>query len=511
MKRILSFALILILLTSFAQIQAVDEPTPKEEVIYGILNPDGSVRSIHVVNIFDGGKILDYGDYSEIRNLTTTEKINRNGDVITIDTTSDKFYYQGTMVKKELPWLISIKYYLDGKEVKGDELDGKSGELKIHITIKQNKNSNDVFFKNYALQISLSLDNRLCKNIKSDKATVAEAGSKKQLSYTVLPGFDADIAVMATVKDFEMDAIQINGIRLNMGMDVDTDDFKTQISELVNAIKELDDGATGLLDGASQLADGMQNYVNGLNAFKNGITFLTNGLDELSNGASHINFGLSELAKQNDAMLEGAMAIQQATFDAVNMQIAGMGLPTLTPENYYEILSSIPQLAEVKQKLDGVVQFTEGLRNYLNGVEEINSGTDELVKGISEFKSSASTFAASAAEIYNAAVSINNGIKNLRDGLNEYKQGTRQLREGTKDMVSMIDARLAEILSIISGGDGEIVSFVSEKNTNVNAVQFVLKTDSINKPEPEKPVSLKPPTLTFWQRLLKLLGLYKGE
>ncbi|MGI6528360.1 MAG: hypothetical protein ACOX3J_01440 [Clostridia bacterium] len=511
MKRFFSFVLILILLTSTVPINADNEPTHKEEVVYGILNLDGSVKGIHVVNIFEGGKILDYGNYSEIRNLTSSEKINKDGDRITIDTSSDKFYYQGTLKKKELPWVISIKYYFDNKEIKGDELGGKSGDLKIHITVKKNKNVNDVFFNNHALQISLSLDNRLCRNIKSENATVAEAGSKKQLAYTVLPGFEADIVVTATVKDFEMDPIQINGIRLNMGMDVDTGEFTRQISELVNAIRLLDEGADGLLDGAANLANGMQSYIDGLNAFKNGLSLLPDSVNEIYNGVSQVSYGLNELAKQNDSLLAGALAIQQATFETVNMQLAGMGLPTLTPENYSAILAPIPQLAEVKLKLDEIVQFTEGLKSYLNGVGEISSGTKELERGMSEFKSSANTIAASANEIYSAAVTINNGIKGLKEGLNEYKQGTGQLREGTKDLVAMIDTQLSEILSLISEGDDEVVSFVSDKNTNVDSVQFVLKTDSIEKPVSEKPDSPKSPTLSFWQRLLKLFGLYKDK
>ena len=41
-------------------------PTEKDEVVYGILNADGSANSVYVVNDFDpvSGTITDYGDYS---------------------------------------------------------------------------------------------------------------------------------------------------------------------------------------------------------------------------------------------------------------------------------------------------------------------------------------------------------------------------------------------------------------------------------------------------------------
>lgn len=65
-----------------------------------------------------------------------------------------------------------------------------------------------------------------------------------------------------------------------------------------------------------------------------------------------------------------------------------------------------------------------------------------------------------------------------------------------------------EVLASIGGEETETVSFVSEKNTNVNSVQFVIKTTSIEKAEL---VTVDPPEeapLNFWQKLLRLFGLY---
>ena len=56
-------------------------------------------------------------------------------------------------------------------------------------------------------------------------------------------GNDIDITVTANVHDFEMDAITVNGIKLSLGITVDSKEFTGQISELTDAIKGLDDGA----------------------------------------------------------------------------------------------------------------------------------------------------------------------------------------------------------------------------------------------------------------------------
>jgi X-X-X-Leu-X-X-Gly heptad repeat protein len=512
MKKIISFVLaFVLLLASTIPASAADTPSAKEEVVYGLLGLDGSVNKLYVVNIFNGGEITDYGNYSDIRNMTTSENISKTGDKITLNTNADKFYYQGTLENKELPWDISIKYHLDDKEISGKDLAGKSGRLKIIVSVKQNNKINSTFFDNYALQIALSLDNKLCSGIKTENATVAEAGSKKQLSYTVLPGNSMDITVTADVRDFQMEAITINGIRLSLGINVDRNEFTGQISQLSDAIKGLDNGAGELSTGLNQLSVGMQKYIDGMKAFKDGIGQLSNGADKLNTGASALKNGLSELTKQNESLVNGALAIQQATFDSVNAKLTEMGLtpPVLTPENYSSILKNIPELAAVKQQLDGAIQFTQGLKGYTDGVAQLNDGASDLAKGAEEFKSSSSVIAASANELYNAGAEINTAIRKLRDGLATYRNGTEELRNGTSDMDSQIDNRIDEMLGSISGKGGKVISFVSDKNTNVSAVQFVLKTNAINTPKAQSATPTKPVKLSFWQKLLKLFGLNK--
>jgi len=512
MKKMISILIISLLLFTFTT-TAFSQSTPsaKEEVVYGILEHDGNVGSLYVVNIFTGGPVTDYGTYTEIRNMTGSEKIVQNEDQITVSAASDRFSYQGTLDKKELPWIFKIKYFIDGREISAGELAGKSGSLRIEISVKRNANFNRIFFDNYALQISVPLSSKLCSNIKSDGATIAEAGGKKQLTYTVLPGSGADISLTADVHDFEMEAITINGIKMSFDISIDTDEFTGQISELTDAINELDSGAGSLLGGAEQLAEGMQKYTDGLKAFKEGLDQLPDGTVRLDAGAASLKNGLDELAKQNDALSAGASAIQQATFDAVNARLAeyGLKLPELTPDNYSSVLSSIPQLAEVKSQLDGTVQFTQGLNRYLQGVAQLDQGAAELSKGISEFSASSSLMAQSANELYNAASELNGAVRKLRDGLVSYKEGTKRFRDGTAGIDLQIEKRIDEVLETISGDGGKIVSFVSEKNTNVSAVQFVLKTSPVKVPDVESTPAPEPVRLTFWQKLLKLFGLYK--
>lgn len=60
------------------------------------------------------------------------------------------------------------------------------------------------------------------------------------------------------------------------------------------------------------------------------------------------------------------------------------------------------------------------------------------------------------------------------------------------------------MLDSISGGDREVVSFGSNKNENVDSVQFVIKTSAIKKAEVIQKTKTETEKLSFWQKLINL-------
>jgi X-X-X-Leu-X-X-Gly heptad repeat protein len=519
MKKIISLLIAVLLSLSVitpAAASVKEEGSAKEEVVYGLLGTDGSAEKIYVVNIFKGGAITDYGSYSEIKNLTTTEEITRSGDRISCNTNAAKLYYQGTLATRELPWLIKIAYKLDGRTVSSAELAGKSGALEIGIEITQNTKVSKTFFDNYALQLSLQLDSELCTNIVSENAVAANAGGSRQLTYTILPGKGADIKITADVRDFEMAGISINGIKMLLDMDIDYSSITSELTKLTDAAKKLDGGAADLSDGARQLSEGLSAYTDGLKKYKDGLSAFSSGAKDLSKGAAALSGGISELNKQSAALLAGAEAIQQSAFDMANTQLAAIAaerpdvkidIPELTPENYSLILSNIPELAALKERLDGVLQFTQGLKAYTDGVSQLGEGAVQLENGVSQLSASASVIESSAGELYESAVKLNSAMSALRDGLNAYKEGTGKLKNGASDIGSQIRKKSEELIKGIFGNGDKTCSFVSEKNRNVAAVQFAMKTGAIEKREESAPVARQAEKLNFWQKLLKLFGV----
>lgn len=627
----------------------------KEEVIYVMTDAAGSVKTIDAVNIFGKGDVTDYGDYTDVRMLNSTDEITQEGDKITFTSDQDKIYYQGTMQNAQIPWNIMITYKLDGREVTPQELAGGSGALSIHVEITQNDQCDDTFYDNYALQVAFTLDTNQCENIVADNATLANVGADKQISYTVLPGKGLDATITADVTDFTMDAATINGIKLNLDVDIDDEELVDQVDEIMDAAKKLNDGASDLsggtadlLDGADRLNDGakslydgadslddgigslnqgvtsMQKALNKLNkqsknltggsakmlkalktlqsqltpvtlstesltqltessaSIKKGIadaykgtvalnkslsydsyktTMKNNGLDidQLQNGNTQAIQSLSAQIKELSASItqlksisgyesnqeyQAQVAQLQAQVDSLtnvvtllqgnNAAISGTsqyldaagkgasdlekGIKTLNDSyekfdeaihsladglsdlavNVSSLKTGVDQIVESYETLDsGITNYTGGVAKIVAAYQQIADGTTNLVDGSSKLFDGSKTLKEGTADLFDGALDLDDGAKELHDG-------TKEFYDKTDDMDDQIQDKIDTMLDSLTGSDDKTISFVSDKNTNVQSVQFVIKTDAIEKPETETASDDTAEPLTFWEKLVKL-------
>jgi len=537
--------------------------TTKEEVIYANLTASGDVTGVYAVNSFAvqaGDSVTDHGSYTAVRNMTTNDAIEQNGDTISVNVSEDgKLYYEGTMDEATaLPWVVKLTYTLDGAEISPDELGGKSGALAIRLQVSRNPACEGDFFDKYALQVTMSLDTDLAQNIEAPGATVANVGSKKQLSYIMLPGADSDVTITADVTDFAMDAISLNGVRLNLNIDLGDTDIQGMLDQLQDGSVQLDDGANALADGIAQVQNGIDTLNSNSSSLTggsaqvraaltqmqtalNGISASTDELNTLLNASTQIKDGIAQL-DDGAAQLE-----QQVSFDAYKaiLKENGLDLDVVKDGNAKAIeqlegmVRLMPQLNDVILLLQGSSANIDAMQTYL---DTVNSGIAQLHEGSSTLNSSYGEFDAGVRQLADALTGmlgnlsvLTDGVNQLAsqyaqldDGVNDYTDGVAQLKAGVsqladgavqltggtgelRDNVSGIELgdQLDTLLDSLSG-DGEVQSFISAENTDVTAVQFALQTTAITAPAPEAEPEPEAVTLTFWQKLLKLFGLYKG-
>lgn len=491
-----------------AESTSTSDATGKEESIYGLLNYDGSLNNLYVINALNN-ETIDYGNYDRIDNLTTLDQLSQDGDTIQLPSFSDTFYYQGTMENSELPWDFNITYNLNGSPIDAKDLALASGELSIQIQVKQGSIEKQSFYEGFALQISLALSDELCKNITAEGATIVEAGGTKQIAFTVLPGKEADFEIKCNVTDFIMDPISINGVKMLLDFDVDTSTFTDQINQLTDAINQLDDGAIQLKEGIEQLRDGYSTYVEGLKAYKDGMTAYATQGQSLSKGLADISKGMQTLTSQNTALLQGIEGIEVGTFQQVDAQLAAMGItmPPLTKENYQQLLSGQEGFIPLLTQLEQTLQLTTGLKAYVDGAAQLSTGTIQISHGLDQYVMGADQLAESAKQLYDGAVEINAGIEQLNLGIKLYQGGTSEFKNSTSNLKTEINDQIDAMLAEFTGKNSELVSFTSTKNSQVQSVQFFFRTQNIKAPKAEATKAPEPKKTSFWQRLLKLFGL----
>ena len=350
---------------------AADAPaaTGAEEVIYAKLDAAGEPLSAYAVVALNGDageSVTHYGAYTAVENLTDTSALTyEDGAVTATIPEGGRLYYQGTLESFELPWDIAIGYELDGKSISPAELGGQSGALEMTLSVKPNGNAPGAFADEMMLQITVTLDASLCKNISAEGATVANAGGDKTLAFTVLPGTEAEYTVTADVEDFTMAGLTIAGVKYDIASAMgDT-------AEITDGVGQMTDAISQLSDGASQLASGAGNLRSGAGSFGSGLSTLSAGSAELVAGSEQIAGALSQIS----ASLPGAGAGADAEAAAAAAAAAGMD-----PE---AAAAAGAQSAGAGMTLDlsALAQLPAGLEQAADGLEQAGAALAQLAEG----------------------------------------------------------------------------------------------------------------------------------
>ncbi len=646
LKGILSAALAAAMLLGMSSAAlAADDPSEKEEVVYAVLDASGGVTGVYVVNVFDGGKITDYGDYSSVRNLNTTDELRVSGDKITAST-AGKLYYEGTLESRDIPWNISVRYFMDGREYTPEDVAGKSGRLEMRIAISENFNCSGTFFEHYALQAAVTLNTKTCTDIVADGATLANVGSDKQLSYIIFPGKETELTIFANVTDFEMDPIQINGLPLNLAGNLDINADSLGLSEYEGLFSDLRQGAADLDDGANEVKDGAADIAGGASELADGARSLSGGLNDLKGNNSAILAGAQQMA---DAVFASATAELQAQLVEAGMSEEEAAHYVLTPSTYIAVIAALSggaptesqialaentirsqlsaagildagqqslamtiaaqklaageassvdaalslagslmadaafvqtaaatysadpavaalvgvlmaapysmdastagmvactavalnpadpssQIAAAIAKVQnaGVISAASANADSIRALciavvqEQMAASADEFatlkaqLDGVAAYLDGLKTYTSGVASAASAASSVASGASDLSEGASSLLEGAEALADGTgelrtqtddfgTDLSGTIQDKIDEALSEFGTDDFTPVSFVSDKNTNVRSVQFVIKTGAVKVAEAQAVQEEETKPLTFWQKLLRLFGLY---
>ncbi len=298
-----------------------DAAVSKEETVYVNANADGSEDQITVSNWLKNAgtekNLQDESELKDIKNVKGDEEFTQSGNKLTWQTDGEDIYYQGTTTK-EPPVSVKFTYYLDGKEIKPDDLAGKSGKLKIKVDYTNNTKTTvdingkkETMYTPFVLMTGMILPQDIFSNVKIDNGKVISDGSRNIVIGFGMPGLQESLGLnsdsledlVSGDSDFELpESLEITADVENFSLDstftvalddvldtIDTDNI-TGYDDLKDALSDLEDAAMELVDGSKALSDGVDTLKDSYKELDDGIGTLKDGADELNYAATAMGF-----------------------------------------------------------------------------------------------------------------------------------------------------------------------------------------------------------------------------
>ena len=314
---------------------ASNEDYEKDESVYVVLNSDGSVDNTTVTEWLhsDNGlsHVVDKSNLTNIKNISSDETPTIDGDNLIWESTANDIYYQGNS-DKPLPFSMDVTYMLDGVAINANELAGKSGELQIHIKLKNDSvTTQTVDGKTinvsplFPIVMIVNMPLEQFSNVNVDHGAIVSEGKNQIITMTTILGLDnaidgmdvsqldeikdklvTEFTITATVDTMDVPSIMLASATSNSSTSVDNVDM----SELTNGINDLKDATAQILDGTVQLKDAnielndkMGEFQGKVGEFKDGVNQVESGSKKLSEGSKALSDGIISLQNQVNGLI----------------------------------------------------------------------------------------------------------------------------------------------------------------------------------------------------------------
>lgn len=469
----------------------------KTETVYVNLKANGDVSKVSVSDWLHTDKNEVYvDDMSDLENITNVKsKVTpvTDGEKLRWNMPDTDLYYSGT-TDRELPISVQLKYYLDGKEIKPEDLAGKSGEVKIDVKMINNA-SKDGFVNGKKHKVYLPmlvvggmvLPEGTFSGVTVKNGQSIGDGSKEIVVFTGMPGFSeslgfsekdlgdlgglvigSEASVTATVENFSLGnlyfaALPIASLNLDIAAPETVDDLKSTLAALKtfqNALNKIDPDK--LL--YSMITD------------KDKVTTLMNTLTKTI-----------EVYKKNQNLVKmlGKYATPENA-EAIKTLLESLNDPDV--QNALKILAD-PTVQKLFNKLPGIMEGFEAVSPLLNEMQadlakpEVKAELDNLPETMKTLSEISDTLNANSKEI-NAIVALlsddgTDMVNTLLESidLDDFKD----LGDKYGDLVSDGDVLVALAQEWLNYGK-DYSLFTKSAEGMKTSLAFILTTESISAP-----------------------------
>ena len=484
----------------------------KEETVYVNADATGNSDEVTVSDWLKNsgsvsGNLTDESILKEIKNVKGDETFTENGDQLTWNTAGEDIYYQGT-TDKELPVSVKLTYFLDGKEVKADELKGKSGHLKIQVQYTNNEKKTvtvdgkeEEVYTPFVMMTGMILPNETFSNVTIDNGKVISDGSRNIVVGFGMPGLkdsldldeettkEAEDKGVTIPENFEMEAdvtdftmsstftVALTDLLDDMDMDniIDVDSLKDSLNELEDAALELVSGSGTLADGASTLADGVSSYTAGADELNAGIQKYLGSNGELNGSVTEYVNGVGKVVKGVKDYTSGTNALANGVISYVAGEqkiAAGAAQLSQLSKGLEQVQTAVDTLSKAA---DGKGEATDDLVIAANqlaaGTKQLQAvlGSEEVTALLTQVNGMVTT----GNELISATESLS---ASLQTGIATPVANIAAALTGMETQLNAINTQLGTLQSDCETAVADVNAKITDYNTKVDAAQAAANT-----------------------------------
>jgi X-X-X-Leu-X-X-Gly heptad repeat protein len=197
--------------------------------------------------------------------------------------------------------------------------------------------------------------------------------------------------------------------------------------------------------------------------------------------------------------------VVKGTYQSVQPGLAAIGL------SFAPLISSIDTIAGSLAAMSAQIGGSMQSDNSAPMLEELLQGVSTLAEQYEGFHAGLSFYTQGLAGLKDAYLPLNEGLAGLAQGSKDLEGGARQihvatgeLSDGVKEIPDRMHREIEQLVKQFDKSDFVPGSFLSPRNELTTAVQFVLRTQAIEKTASPVEPEPQPTPLTFWDRLISL-------
>ena len=457
----------------------------KDETVYVKVDDAGNQKDVTVSdqlkNISSIGTIDDVSDLKDIKNVKGDETYSENNGKLVWQGDKKDICYQGTTTKK-IPVGMKVTYELDGKKVSADDLEGKSGHLKIHYEY-QNTSADSGKYTPFFMATGLLMDGEKFSNVTVDNGKVISDGDrnivigmglpqlKEQLTSVSSKVDDLDIPDSFTVEADVTDYEKVEAVTVatnEVFNEVDTDKFDS-LDELKDSMKDLQDASNKLVSGSGELKDGLDTLlsssgtlVSGIDQLASGGNTLASGTGSLVSGANTLNAGLQTASsKVSGTLLPGVKALDFGVSQMQSKLAADDALPKLTAG--VATLDTVLNTGNAAKEQPSLVAAAN---NVNDGVQAAATGASQLTEGLAKVQSGVDSAATAVTDASDTAKELQSNYSAAEKAIKNLGPGEITTEVSGKDMsITNVKAESGKASSANGSGTAETASGSSVSGT----------------------------------------------